>query len=179
MNYIDINSHYSGNIANKMSDCDIYVSSGHVFLSDHISQQEYLLLISEFIDGTKPVLNTTGMLTDDQIEMLYAYMYSNNIMSPEETDYKGYVTRADAVKYFLRILGYGTVGDMSEIFIKHFNDSHLISKEHIGYVELARSMGIISGSTDNKFKPNEFLTNGDSLIIMYNYLKKQGWLNEL
>ena len=174
MNYIDINSHYSGDIANKMSDCDIYVSSGHVFLSDHISQQEYLLLISEFIDGTKPVLNTTGMLTDDQLEMLYAYMYANNVMDRSETDYKGYVTRTDAVKYFLRILGYGTVGDMSDIFIKHFNDTDDIPQELIGYVELARSMGIISGSTDNNFKPKEFLTNGDSLIIMYNYLKQQG-----
>ena len=174
MNYIDINSHYSGDIAKKMSDCDIYVSSGHVFLADYITQQEYLLLISEFIDGTKPVLSTTGVLTDDQTEMLYAYMYANNVIDRSETDYKSYVTRADAVKYFLRILGYGTVADMSDIFIKHFNDSDTIPQSLIGYVELARSMGLVNGSVDNNFKPNEFLTNGDSLIIMYNYLKKQG-----
>ncbi len=179
MNYIDINSHYSGNIARKMSDCDIYVSSGHVFLADYITQQEYLLLISEFINGTKPVLSTTGVLTDDQTEMLYAYMYDNNVIDRSETDYKSYVTRADAVKYFLRVLGYGTVADMSEIFIRHFNDSDDIPQNLIGYVELARSMGLVKGSINNYFKPNEFLTNGDSLIIMYNYLKKQGWLNEL
>lgn len=174
MNYIDINSHYAGNIARKMSDCDIYVSSGHVLLEDYITQQEYLLLISEFIDGTKPVLSTTGVLTDDQTEMLYAYMYDNNVIDRSETDYKSYVTRANAVKYFLRVLGYGTVADMSEIFIRHFKDSDDIPENLIGYVELARSMGLINGSMDNYFKPNEFLTNGDSLIIMYNYLKKQG-----
>ena len=171
MNYIDINSHYAGEIAKKMSDCDIYVSSGHVFLSDRITQQEYLLLISEFIKGTKPVLSTTGMLTDEQSEMLYSYMFSKNIMDRNEADSKGYVTRADAVKYFLRILGYGTVGDMSEIFIRHFDDYDNIPENLVGYVELARSMGLINGSGNNHFKPNEFITNGDSLIIMYNYLK--------
>lgn len=174
MNYIDINSHYAGDIARKMSDCDIYVSSGNVFLADYISQQEYLLLISEFIDGTKPVLSTTGMLTDDQSEMLYAYMYSNKIIDRSEASPNSYITRADAVKYFLKILGYGTIGDMSEIFIRHFNDSDDISEDDIGYVELARSMGLINGTGENCFKPNDLITNGDSLIIMYNYLKKQG-----
>ena len=174
MNYMDINTHYAGPIAQKLSDCDIYVSSGNVFLEDYITQQEFILLISEFINGTKPIINTTGILTDDQREMLYAYMYSNGIMERSEADYTAYVTRADAVKYFLRILGHGTIGDMSEIFITHFDDSDTIPKHLIGYVELARSLGLVKGSTGNCFKPNDFLTNGDSLIIIYNYLTKQG-----
>ena len=174
MNYIDINTHYAGNIAKKLSDCDIYVSSGNVCLEDYITQQEYLLLISEFIEGTKPIINTTGILTDDQREMLYAYMYSNEIMERSETDYTAYITRADAVKYLLRILGHRTIGEMSEIFIRHFDDSDTIPKHLVGYVELARSLGLVNGSTNNCFKPNDFLTNGDSLIIIYNYLTKQG-----
>ncbi len=171
MNYLDRYSHYAGYYANKLSDCDIYVSSGSVFLGDYITQQEYLLLISEFINGTKPVLNTTGILTDDQREMLYAYMYSNGIIDRSETNFTGYVTRADAVKYLLRILGHGTVGEMSEIFIPHFDDYEEIPKNLTGYVELARSLGIVKGSGNNKFKPNDFLTNGDSLIMIYNYLE--------
>lgn len=172
IDYLDKYSHYAGNIAEKLSDCDIYVSSGSVFLEDYITQQEYLLLISEFIDGTKPVLNTTGMLTDDQREMLYAYMYSNGIIDRSETDYTGFITRADAVKYFLRIIGHGTVGEMSDIFITHFADSDETPGNLVGYVELARSLGYINGSADNRFKPNDFLTNGDSLIIMYNFLRQ-------
>jgi len=109
--------------------------------------------------------------------MLYAYMFANNIMDRSEADSVGYVTRADAVKYFLRILGYGTVGDMSDIFIRHFNDYDSVSEKLVGYIELARSMGIVNGAGDGRFKPKEFITNGDSLIIMYNYLK--GWLYDL
>ena len=174
MNYLDINTHYAGGIASKLSDCDIYVSSGNVYLEDYITQEEYMLLISEFIKGTKPIINTTGILTDDQREMLYAYMYTNGIMERSEADYTSYITRADAVKYLLRILGHRTIGEMSDIFITHFDDSSSVPQHLIGYVELARSLGLVNGSTDNCFKPNEFLTNGDSLIIIYNYLKKQG-----
>ena len=63
---------------------------------------------------------------------------------------------------------------MWEIFTPHFADSDLISEHLRGYVELARSLEIVKGSTDNRFKPDEYLTNGDSLIIIYNYLIKQG-----
>lgn len=174
MKYLDTDTHYAGKIASILSDCDIYASSGNVYLEDYITQEEYLLLISEFINGTKPILNTTGILTDDQREMLYAYMYSNGIIDRSEADYTAFVTRADAVKYLLRILGHGTVGEMSDIFITHFEDADTIPENLVGYVELARSLGYINGSTNNCFKPNEFLTNGDSLIIIYNYLSKQG-----
>lgn len=174
ISYGDVDRHYAGSIAKKLSDCDIYVSSGNVYLDENIAQQEYLLLISEFIDGTKPVINTTGVLNDDQAEMLYAYMYSNGIMDRSEANHSGYVTRADAVKYLLRILGHGTVGDMTDIFIPHFADADQVPEGLMGYVELARSLGLVKGSTDNRFKPNEYLTNGDSLIIVYNYLINQG-----
>ena len=174
ISYGDIERHYAGSIAKKLSDCDIYVSSGNVYLDENIAQQEYLLLISEFINGTKPIINTTGVLNDDQTEMLYAYMYSNGIMDRSEANHSGYVTRADAVKYLLRILGHGTIGDMSDIFIPHFADADQVPEGLMGYVELARSLGLIKGSTDNCFKPKEYLTNGDSLIIIYNYLINQG-----
>lgn len=173
LDYLDMNEHYSGYAAKELSECDIYVSSGNVFLEDNISQQEYMLLISEFIKGTKPILNTTGILTDEQREMLYAYMYEHNILERAETDYTAYITRADAVKYFLRILGYGEIGDMSDIFINHFADWEDIPRDAIGYVELARSLKIINGTTNNMFKPNEYITNGDSLIIIHNYLTNQ------
>ncbi|MBQ2284028.1 MAG: S-layer homology domain-containing protein, partial [Clostridia bacterium] len=72
------------------------------------------------------------------------------------------------------ILGHGTIGDMSDIFIPHFADADQVPEGLMGYVELARSLGLIKGSTDNCFKPKEYLTNGDSLIIIYNYLINQG-----
>ena len=170
-NYLDIDTHYSKAAASKLYDCDIYVSSGNVYLKNKITQQEYLLLISELISGTKPILNTTGVLSNDQREMLYTYMVENNIISKSEINYNGYVTRADAVKYLINILGYGPVAEVAEIFIPHFSDTDKIPAHLLGYVELARSIGVVNGDIDNTFRPQDYLSNGDSLIMIYNYLR--------
>lgn len=170
-NYLDIDTHYSKTAASKLYDCDIYASSGNVYLENKITQQEYLLLISELISGTKPILNTTGVLSLDQREMLYTYMVENNIITKAEINYNGYVTRADAVKYLINILGYGPIAEVSEIFVPHFSDTDKIPTHLLGYVELARSMGIINGDIDNTFRPNDYLSNGDSLIMLYNYFR--------
>ena len=170
-NYLDIDNHYSKTAASKLSDCDIHVSSGNVYLKNNITQQEFLLLISELISGTKPILNTTGILSNDQREMLYTYMVENGIISKSEINYNGFVTRADAVKYLINILGYGPVAEVPEIFVPHFADTDKIPTCLLGYVELARSMGIINGDIDNTFRPDDYLSNGDSLIMIYNYLR--------
>ena len=173
LKYEDSGSHYSAYAALALADCDIYASSGTVRLGDPITQKEFLLLMSELITDTKPVIDTTGVLTDSQCEMLYRYMFQNKVLTEDEAGYNSKVTRADAVKYMLRILGYGTVGDMNEIFIKHFNDYYAIPQEYIGYIELARSLGIVRGDTYGKFNPKDPITNGDSLIMLYNFLRNE------
>ena len=173
LNYIDINSHYSKDIAISLANCEIYASSGNVYLGDYISQKDYLYLLTELIQDTKPVLSSTGILNEDQLDMLYSYMLTNGILDAGEIDYDGYVTRADAVKYLLKILGYGTVADMTEIFKSHFADAHIIPSNMLGYIELARSLNLVIGSDNNFFYPNDYITNGDSLIIMYNYLSNK------
>lgn len=171
LQYTDIDTHYSKYAAVSLSNCDIYASSGKVELGGFITQKEFLLLISELITDTRPVISTTGMLTDDQCEMLYKYMYSKGVLTEEETGYNSRVTRADAVKYLIRILGYGTVGGMNEIFIRHFTDSYDIPEELAGYAELARSLGIVHGDDYGRFNPKKYITNGDSLILIYNVLR--------
>ncbi len=169
--YPDIDTHYAGYAASALADCDIYASSGSVNLGDNITQRDFLLLMSELISGTKPVLSTTGVLSNDQCEMLYKYMYANGVLTERETGYNSYVTRADATKYMLRILGYKTIGDMNEIFISHFADSSRIPADAAGYVELARSLGIVHGDTYGFFNPRKHITNGECLIMLYNSLR--------
>jgi len=173
LNYLDIDTHYSKDIATILANADIFASSGNVYLGDSISQKDYLYLLTELIPSTKPVLSSTGVLNNDQLEMLYSYMLTNNIIEEKEISYDGYVTRADAVKYLLRILGYGDVANMTEIYKSHFADAHIMPKEMLGYIELARGLKLVNGSDDNFFYPMDNITNGDSLIIIYNYLSRK------
>lgn len=171
LKYADINSHYSNYAALALADCGIYASSGTVKLGDPIKQKEFLLLLSELITDTKPVISSSGVMTDEQCEMLYEYMYQNGVLAEDETSYNGTVTRGDAVRYMLEILGYGAVGEMKGIFANPFADFYDIPEKNLGYIALAKGLGIVKGDIYGRFNADIPITNGESLIMIYNFLK--------
>jgi len=167
--YVDLDTHYSKKYVEKMADCDIYVSRGNVALAEPIIQKDYLLLISSYLPSGKPIIENFGDITDGQLEMLYNAFVSEGVIKEEEINYNRYITREKAVEYFIKTLGYGDVANAGNIFLKHFSDSDEIDISLVGYVELARAMGIINGN-GTRFMPKAYLSNGDSLIMIYNYL---------
>lgn len=170
--YVDLDTHYSKPYVEKMADCDIYVSRGNVVLSDPIIQKDFMLLISQFLPAGKPVIENFGELTEGQLEMLYNAFISNGIMDISEYEPDGYITREKAISYLIKTIGYGDVAKNNYIFTDHFADSGSIDYDLRGYVELARGLGLISGNGTH-FMPKAYLSNADSLIIVYNYLSKK------
>ena len=169
LNYTDLETFYGKDIVEKMADCDIYVSRGNVALYDEILQKDYLLLISSYLPGGKPVIENFADLNDQQMEMLYNAFTSAGILSVDEIDYDAPVLREKAVEYFVKTIGYGDVAKNYFIFDAHFKDVRSMEKELIGYIELARSLKIVSGS-EGYFRPKQNIKNGDALIMVYNYL---------
>ena len=167
--YIDLDTHYSKPQVKKMADCDIYVSRGNVALADPILQKDYMLLISPYLPKGKPIIENFGELTEGQLEMLYNAFLSAGVLTEDEFDPTGYVTRENTAAYFMKTIGYGELGAAKEIFKKHFSDSDEISEPLRGYAELATALKIMSGS-EGMFMPKEYISNGDSLIMVYNYL---------
>ncbi len=169
LNYTDLDTFYGKDIVEKMADCDIYASRGNVALYDEMLQKDYLLLISSYLPGGKPVIENFADLNDQQMEMLYNAFTSKGVLTASEIDYDAPVSREKAVEYFIKTIGYGEVAKNYYIFDAHFKDVRSMEKELIGYIELARSLKIVSGS-DGYFRPKQNIKNGDALIMVYNYL---------
>ncbi len=169
LNYTDLDTFYGKDIVEKMADCDIYASRGNVALYDEMLQKDYLLLISNYLPGGKPVIENFADLNDQQMEMLYNAFTSTGILDVSEIDYDAPVSREKAVEYFIKTIGYGDVAENYHIFDAHFKDVRSMEKGLIGYIELARSLKIVNGS-DGYFRPKQNLKNGDALIMVYNYL---------
>ena len=169
LNYTDLDTFYGKDIVEKMADCDIYASRGNVALYDEMLQKDYLLLISSYLPGGKPVIENFADLNDQQMEMLYNAFTSTGILDVSEIDYDAPVSREKAVEYFIKTIGYGDVAENYHIFDAHFKDVRSMEKGLIGYIELARSLKIVNGS-DGYFRPKQNLKNGDALIMVYNYL---------
>lgn len=167
--YVDLDTHYSKPYVEKMADCDIYVSRGDVALDGPIIQKDFLLLISPYLPGGKPIIENFGDLTDGQLEMLYNAFEAAGVITSDEFAPESYVTREHAASYFMKTLGYGELGANPQILAKQFADDGDVSENLRGYIRLAGALKLING-TDGRFYPKGYMSNGDSLILVYNYL---------
>jgi|GEM_PF-2671336 len=172
LNYLDIEAHYAKKQAQALADCDIFVSQGDVTLGDSILQKDFILLLSEISSYNKPIIDTFGAVTDEQLDMVYNSFVTNEIMDRAEVSPNSFVTRDQAVKYFIRAAGYKNIAELTGIYKNLFLDSNRISADLKGYVAIAYGLKLINGS-DGYFNPKEHLTNGDSLIMLYNYMNRE------
>ena len=169
--YIDLETHYAQKQATVLADCDVYVSEGDVKLDDGIKQKDYMQLLTEITTSSMPIYEKFGGLTDVELDMLYNSFVTNGVLDRDEIDPNSYVTREQAVKYFIRAVGDKNVAELQGIFKMSFIDEEEMSPNLYGYVALARGLKLIEGS-EGYFRPKRFLTNGDSLIMVYNYMNR-------
>ncbi len=169
--YVGLDTHYSKKQVTALADCDIYVSVGDVVLDDDIKQKDYIRLLATISTKRMPIYEKFGALTDVELDMLYNALVTNGVMDRREIAPDGSVTREQAVKYFIRAVGYKNVAELQGIFKMAFLDEGEMSPELYGYVALAKGLKLIVGS-EGYFFPKRFLTNADSLIMVYNYMNR-------
>lgn len=80
------------------------------------------------------------------------------------------ITRVDAVKRFITFLGYENMAQLKNIYVVDFEDLENVDDSYIGYLALAKGMGIIDG---NKLRPNENLTRSEAAYMIVNLLVAQ------
>jgi len=169
--YVGLDTHYSKEQVTALADCDIYVSQGDVVLDDDIKQKDYIRLLATISTKRMPIYEKFGTLTDVELDMLYNALVTNGVMERSEIAPDSLVTREQAVKYFIRAVGYKNVAELQGIFKMAFLDEGEMSPELYGYVALAKGLKLIVGS-EGYFWPKRFLTNADSLIMVYNYMNR-------
>lgn len=98
--------------------------------------------------------------------------YNNNKYKINNDDTT--LTRVAAAKFAVQVLGYESIAKLKGIYNANFKDQSQISSENQGYTALAQGLNLITGNTDNEFRPNDKLTRGeaaDLIIAMLNVEK--------
>lgn len=169
--YVGLDTHYSKKQVTALADCDIYVSQGDVVLDDDIKQKDYIRLLATIATKRMPIYEKFGAITDVELDMLYNAFVTNGVMDRSEIAPDSSVTREQAVKYFIRAVGYKNVAELQGIFKMAFLDEGEMLPELYGYVALAKGLKLIEGS-EGYFWPKRPLSNADSLIMVYNYMNR-------
>lgn len=132
-------------------------------LSDTTSERNIRLLAEIGIGFTggefKPnVPITTKELTDfiDQAGIYY------NSGKYKLADDDSTITRMDAAKFAVQILGFEGVATLKGIYAPDFKDKDQISSNDLGYVALAQGLNLVIANSDNEFRPKDKLTRAEA-----------------
>ncbi len=162
--YVDIEGHYAQGMIMRLNNNLIITSdSDSYFCPDsNISQKDFLNWINTALTGT----------SYENTEELYKYLTANYIVLNEEISPEAEILKEDAIVFFIRALGYDSIAQAEDIYKLNFSDTSIISPEKIGYIALAKGIGMISGDENNRINPKTPLTRADACCMIYKYLAR-------
>jgi len=163
-NYLDIEGHYAQGMIMRLNN-NLIISSddGNYFRPDvNVSQKDFLTWMTTALTGNNY----------KNIDELYSYLTVNQIVHSEEIHPEAEILKEDAIVFFIRALGYESIAQAEDIYRLTFNDSHIITPTKVGYIALAKGIGMISGDENNCVKPKTPLTRSDACCMIYKYLAR-------
>lgn len=167
--YNDISGHYAEDIIKLLAEMGIALEGPEFKPNEEIKQKDFLLLISQIIDGGYRFFGKTALKENKEIEDLYTLLIREGIVKQNEKDPEAPLTREESVKFIIRVLRYDKIAELTDIFNCTFKDKDDISSDLIGYVVLAKGLKLVSGDGEY-FRPKNKLTRADAILIIYNYL---------
>ncbi|BCN32343.1 S-layer homology domain-containing protein [Anaeromicropila herbilytica] len=105
-------------------------------------------------------------ITKAEFEKLLSILDTDNLTESSSTsESTAKVKRIDAVKTLITEVGLKKIANYSKIYHTDFKDSNKIPDKYLGYVALAKALGIVEG---NKFRPNDYLTREEAAKMIVN-----------
>ena len=163
--YTDIDGHYAEKAIKTLADSGVGFEGGLFRPDEIITQKDFAALLSQSIfeyvvyDGRSIDVSKTAF-------------YAANRINMEDYKENDPLAREKAVKYLIDVLGnYSDAAKIYGIFNTGFSDENEIDDSLVGYVAIAKGLGVISGS-NGTFSPKANITRGEAAQMIYNYLKK-------
>lgn len=142
-------------------------------IKGHKSEKNILLLAELGIgfDGGK-FLPDQAITNKELIDFLNKlnYYYDNQY---EIKNNSSALTRIEAAKFVVQVLGYDKVAQLKGIYNATFTDQSQISEANAGYAAIAYGFGLITTNERNEFRPNEKLTRGEAADMILNLLSSK------
>jgi len=168
--YTDIKGHFAEKQIKALAEHGVYLEGEEFKPAQQIKQKEFFALLTKTMDYYYgPVLSADS--SQEDIDNMYSYLIREKIITADEKNPEGAVSREDAVKYIIKSLKYNEVAEIKGIYNCPFADKDEINPDLVGYVTIAYGLKIVSGASGN-FMPKGTLTRAEAAIMIYNYLQR-------
>ncbi len=161
----DLDGHFAKTAVKTLADNGVVFTYEDEFRpNDTITQKEALLFIQQ--------LNGSFRYGDVDYKIIFNICIQSGIISEKEKNPDAVINRETAACYLVRSLGYKKAAEIKGIFNAGFKDASVISADKVGYIAIARGLGIMNGDKAGNVNPKKNVTRGEFAVMLYNSLKK-------
>ena len=82
------------------------------------------------------------------------------------------VTRSELCRCFVGLSGLTAAAEMRGIFRCGFTDEETIPEADLGYVAIAKGLGVVQGDSAGAFRPTDGATRQELALMLYRYLSR-------
>ncbi len=109
---------------------------------------------------------------EEVLKPIYREAKARGFLASTDQDPKRTVTRSELCRCFVGLSGLTEAAEMRGIFRCGFTDEEAIPEADLGYVALAKGLGVVQGDSAGAFRPTEGATRQDLALMLYRYLSR-------
>ena len=155
VSYTDIAGHYAETAINALAEVELVLGdpkAAEFKPEETVKQEEFLTLAcNAFSWGTYE---------------MYQSLVSAGIMDKDEIAPEKEITRMEAIRYIVKLVGMGEIADKFDIFKDIYTD---VSEADRGYAAIAAGYKIVNSEVSELY-PGNGLRRADAVMMLYNWL---------
>ena len=136
-----------------------------------VTELDMLLLMLSAV-GWQPDYGTYADASKEELDSIYSAAYYQGFIATREQHPDRPVTRTELCRCFVSLSGMQEAAGLKGIFACGFTDEDQIPEEELGYVAIAKGLGVVQGDRNGAFRPNDGATRQELAVMLYRYLSR-------
>ena len=109
---------------------------------------------------------------EETLKPIYREAMARGFISSTEQHPGRTVTRSELCRCFVGLSGLKEAAEMQGIFLCGFTDDEAIPAADVGYVAIAKGLGVVQGDGNGAFRPGDGAARQELALMLYRYLSR-------
>ncbi len=136
-----------------------------------VTELDMLLFMLSAV-GWQPDYETYANAGEEELARLYSAGYSQGFLDTREQQPGRIVTRSELCRCFVSLSGLEEAARLQGIYRCGFTDEEDIPAADLGFVAIAKGLGVVCGDTDGAFRPGDGATRQELAVMLFRYLSR-------
>ena len=136
-----------------------------------VTELDMLLLMLSAV-GWTPDYGAYADASGEELDSIYSAAYYQGFIATREQHPDRLVTRTELCRCFVSLSGMREAAELKGIFACGFTDEDQIPEEELGYVAIAKGLGVVQGDRSGAFRPGDGATRQELAVMLYRYLSR-------